>query len=308
MEISEAISRLREAGVNVTPTGPDTVRTDDGVPMLVRKLAKAPGRRTVEHDLSRTEDHLLLYILGTTPRKLDRLTSDPRVAVVSPGAIWYGKDLTETPAMATKAIGRGPRPYTKFAVARALLAPERLPQTMLAARFHVSQPAVSNAVAKLADEVPPRTTGDDHGALFDYALTRYPGPGGITTYWWRDDPLDQQAATILEADAGALLSGDLAARQISAWRVPEHATVYTVNELNPAALGFAAATADDYTLSITVPADTTLWATSKLHHRPGTADPVIVAHDILNTGTTGDQDEAAGMIRAATLRLLPEQR
>ncbi|GAA1806427.1 hypothetical protein [Agromyces neolithicus] len=308
MEISEAISRLREAGVNLTPTGPDTLRADNGMQILIRKYEKAPGRRTVEHDLSRAEDQLVLYILGTTPRKLDRFTSDPRVAVVSPGAVWYGKDLTETPATTTKPIGRGPRPYTKFAVARALLAPERLPQTVLAASFHVSQPAVSNAVAKLADEVPLRTTGDDHGALFDYALTRYPGPGGITTYWWRDDPLEQQVTTILEVDADALLSGDLAARQISAWRMPEHATVYTVNALNPAELGFAAATADDYTLSITVPADTTLWATSKLHHRPGTADPVIVARDILNTGTTGDHDEAAGMIRAATLRLLPEQR
>lgn len=307
MEISDAIVRLREAGVGVMPTGPDELRTDEGIDILVRQHAKAPGRRTVEHDLARAGDRLLLYVLNATPRNVGRLTADSRIAVVTPQTVWFGTDLTAAPAVANARSSRGPRPYTRFAVARASLAPDRLPQTELATRLGVSQPAVSNAVTRLTRELPDDTLGDHHGAMFDYAVTEYPGAGGITTYWWRDDPLDAQASAILEADADALLSGDLAARRISGWRVPEHATLYAAKSVNPAQLGFAAATADDYTLSVTVPADTTLWATSALHGRPNIADPVIVARDILNTGTTGDHDEAAGLVRAATLRLLGDE-
>ena len=56
------------------------------------------------------------------------------------------------------------------------------------------------------------------------------------------------------------------------------------------------ADADDHTLTVTVPNDVTLWATSVAFDRPGIADPLITAFDVMRTGTTGDEGEAAARV------------
>jgi hypothetical protein len=101
----------------------------------------------------------------------------------------------------------------------------------------------------------------------------------------------------------ALLSGDLAAQVTAPWRQPEHVTMYVGEGFDPSALGFALGSRSDYTLSITVPADKTIFATAEAFApRPGYVDPVIAAFDVGVTGTSGDENEAVERIRDQVLR------
>ena len=138
--------------------------------------------------------------------------------------------------------------------------------------------------------------------LWDHFMAEYPGPGGITTYWWHDAPLQEQARMVNERTE-ALLSGDLAARAIAPWRQPEHVTMYLGEGFDPSTLGFALGAPGDYTLSVTVPADKTIFATATAFApAPGYVDPVIAAYDVRMTGTSGDENEAVERIRDRVVR------
>src|SRR5690606_39176221 len=115
-----------------------------------------------------------------------------------------------------------------FAIGRALLAtPPEASQRALAAAAGVSQGAVSQSISAWQALSP--------AELFDALVTRYPGPGGIDTFWWSDAPVREQGAEV--AREGALLSGDIAASSISPWRVPEHVIAYAKHPIDLAPLG-----------------------------------------------------------------------
>jgi hypothetical protein len=165
---------------------------------------------------------------------------------------------------------------------------------------------VSNALRRLADEGLVSRSEEgwmpvDRERLFDFAAFEYPGAGGITTYWWHDARLAEQAALLREASRDALLSGDLAASEINGWRVPEVVVVYLRNGVDPAKLGFASSQPGKHTLELTIPGDKTLWATAAAYGRTGIADPIIVFGDIRRTGTTGDEAEAAVRVKESVV-------
>ena len=145
----------------------------------------------------------------------------------------------------------------------------------------------------------------DRARLFDFAAFEYPGAGGITTYWWHDARLAEQAALLREASRDALLSGDLAASEINGWRVSEVVVVYLRNGVDPVKLGFASSRPGKHTLELTIPGDKTLWATAAAYGRTGIADPIIVFGDIRRTGTRGDEAEAAARVKESVVAVSP---
>lgn len=303
MDTNEAILRLLAADHRVRPAGPNQLRTSDDELIEVRRTHRSPSRAAIHADLSRVaDDAVLLYVVDRIGPALEELAgSNPRLAAASPDRLWFGGRLSrpEPDPEPRRPAGKGPRPYGRFAVARALLAGTPLSQRALAEHLGITQPAVSNALRRLAPLVVKTTDGwepADRKKLFRYAADEYPGAAGITTYWWHDSDLEGQLELVTGTGEVLLLSGDLAARRISAWRRPEHVVLYTEGDVDPAGLGFALATRDDHTLELTIPVDPTIWATADLFGRPGLADPVIVARDIRRTGRTGDEGEAADAI------------
>ncbi|MDR5699418.1 hypothetical protein [Agromyces aerolatus] len=270
--------------------------------MTVRNAKRGPAPAALRADLTALPaDQLVLYVVDRVSPALEAAArTHPQLAVVSPEATWVGgRDLGSASAPErARPSTKGPRPYGRFAVARILLSGRRFTQRALAEQLGITQPAVSYALEQLGDLAIRTRDGwetTDPEALFLVAMDDYPGAGGITTHWWHDAALERQYE-IIAGTANVLLSGDLAARRISAWRVPEHVVLYTEGEVAPDRLGFALATPNDYTLELTIPADRSISRTAAAFDRPGIADPVIVARDIRRTGTTGDEAEAADAV------------
>lgn len=322
MVSSAVLQLLASVGVRAVPLGSDVLQTDDGNELWIARASRRPTPSDVEAELRRLKGRpgRVLVTTTTASRGLTQLAAgEPRLVLVEtqPGVVWADRvrrQATTSDSIATAAPRRprGPRPFTGFAIARLLLA-SSLPrtQTALSTSLGVSQAAVSLALKRLGRLVSREREGwtaTDPGALFDWAVEEYPGVGGIATYWWSDRPLTAQADDA-SLGARALVSGDLAADRWSGWRVSEHAVVYAAHGFDPAKFGFAAASPEDYTIEITVPADPTLWATAHAFRagEPVFADPVVASFDVMRTGTTGDQAEAVARLREWTLHNLVRQ-
>jgi hypothetical protein len=311
MDMSMALGELAGAGLSLVPESASAFRATDGRRVVRGTTRRVPTPSDIRDDLVRLEhDERVLYVVERiTPSLRAAATRDPRLVVLelSTGHAWMdARPPRADPPAPLPASRRGRRPFGQLAVARALLlgGPFRRQQD-LAEMLDLTQSAVSQALARLGDGVVRTAAGIDAGdrpLLLRLADREYPGAGGITTHWWHDADLETQARMV-QAEDGVLVSGDVAARRVSAWRKPERVTAYSSSGLDAARLGFAVADATDHTLSITVPADATIFATARAFGvAPGLADPVITAHDVEHTGRTGDQGEAAERIRALILR------
>lgn len=193
---------------------------------------------------------------------------------------------------------KGPSPSARLAVARVLLSgASRKNQIRLAELAGVTQGSVSNALRRLPEI-------HDPGAAFDELVRDYPGPGGQSYYWWSSAPLNEQAQLL--AVRQALLSGDFAADRIAPWRMPERVVAYTESPLDLSPAGFVLADPGDYTTLVVVPADPTLRATAKAWGTDDVTDPIIAAHDVLRTATTGDENEAVDKLRDLVIQRFVE--
>lgn len=309
MDTSGAIRTLRGAGVLAVPESSSTLRAEDGGEIILAPTNRPPTPSSVRALVGRLKhgERVLYSVKTITPSLRAAALADDRIIVASDDELILNGtvDALNAPEPPESAPRRGPRPYGEFAVARALLSAQRpLVQEEIAGRAGITQPAVSGALKRLGPLVRRLRVGweaADRIALFDYAATQYPGAGGITTYWWHDADVRAQASTIADAAVDPLVGGDVAASTITGWRVPEHALVYTRSGVDPTRHGFVAATRDDHTLELVVPADETLWATAAAFRTPLYTDPVITVFDVRRTGITGDQDEAADRVRANVL-------
>ncbi|MBF4616408.1 MarR family transcriptional regulator [Curtobacterium sp. VKM Ac-1376] len=308
MEEHEALRALLTLGIRATPADVDTLTTTTGEVIRWGRTRRTPTPANVERELRQllAGERLLYAVARATPALQAAAAKDPRLIIVSDDdrTVWADKtphSLEEDTADAPSTVRKGPTPYGQFAVLRALItAAQPLTQRQLAAATGLTQPAVLNALRPQSDLIHREATGyvltDPEGA-WDRAI-KVPQKG-ITTYWRSERPLAEQAQAV---NTDALLSGDLAADRISGWRIPEHVTLYARAGVDLSRRRFALGSSDEYTLSLTIPADKTIWATSARAGRTGLADPIIVARDVLATGTTGDQAEAAEMLRRSALQ------
>ncbi|KQS71148.1 hypothetical protein ASG41_20575 [Modestobacter sp. Leaf380] len=149
----------------------------------------------------------------------------------------------------------------------------------------------------------------DWDDLADWWLGRYPGPGGITTYWFGFASAPEQARTAVTALRGAgvpvAVSGDVAADALAAWRRPLRAVVYAApsgrsTPVDLSTVGLTPSGPDEATLELTVPADPGVWAApDDLDDRVALplADGVQVLWD-LQRSPASDTDQAVAALRA----------
>lgn len=306
MHAHDALRALRAVGVNAEVVGARRLRAD-GHELEIFTPRSAPTRADADRALSAVAPGTRVILLADklTPSLSQAALGNDRLVVVAQRTVFWEREMISADDQQASEVTRQARrrPNARFAVARALLATDGpVTQQQLVESAGVTQGAASKALStSLFEGVLNRQWGRievaDRGALFDRVLSQYPGPGGVATYWWSEAPVLQQAESVAAADDTALLSGDVAADAISAWRRPEHAVVYTRAEPDLRRLGFSIADPDDYTLMLVYPEDRTLWSTARVWPASRIADPMIASFDVARTGTLGDQGEAVDRIK-----------
>lgn len=324
--VSDAVDLLVSAGFDVSMSpdqrrGVDLLVSRDGDTAVVQVTVR---QKTIyEWDavrlLENAKDRVLVVVPIASRGLIDAAKRDRRLGVVSLKnrlLIWNREEIHSPDAIAESHAslavpGRRRNPWGRWAIMRAyLLDGEPRSQAGLATETGVTQSAVSksnNALGSLIVRSASGWRATDRLALWDAFMAEYAGPGGITTHWYGLDAVTNQSNSVVAAGASAgvqvLVSGDSAADQLAPWRVPARAVVYAESGIALGKLGFAQTTDERATLTLTVPADHTIWATAASwseRRETSTVDPVIAAWDVRRTGGP-DADEAVKRIRDLVL-------
>jgi hypothetical protein len=196
-------------------------------------------------------------------------------------------------------------PYARFALYRALVRTrEPRSQTTLAGECGVSQMSISKLLA--ADPaLAGRTSGGwlahDPTSLVERFLADYPGPGGLSEFWFSPRPVVEQGEIASTTDVSVLLSGDTAADRLAPWRIPRRARVYCDHSLPLEEAGFGRTDPREASLHVTIPADRTIRATATAWYPDGrTVDPLVAAWDLRSTGGA-DSSEAVDRLLSTAM-------
>ncbi|MER7457489.1 winged helix-turn-helix transcriptional regulator [Micromonospora sp. NPDC126480] len=304
---------LTEVGVALIPRGADRVELTYGEARDTLTVVASPTPlrpRDIAALISRHSEPCLVIVPTATP--------GVQKAVEAAGWSWLAEDgqrITgvlridseriplHPPVEAAKRSARtGPVPWGTFTLIRRMIQRPDITQRELAALVGVSQPRVSQALRALADEeVVWRTSSGwtvrDIDAAIRWWLATYPGPGGISTYWYGLAPAVEQARTVVAAaPPSVVVSGDVAADVIAPWRAPTRAVLYARTGVDLAAAGFVPAGEEEATLEFTVPRDPGLWRPAGMEVTATTglplADPLQVIWDVRRSPGS-DSEEAA---------------
>jgi hypothetical protein len=341
MLIDEVWRALIDAGVEMVPLDAQHVEFRYGR-QRVRLLLKVYSRAVTPSDVSETiERHGEPGVLV-----VPRATAEVRRTAERAGWSWvmagpegvhgnlrFGQvDVLIGGQEAAKVgLGKGRSgkvPWKSFTVIRRLIEQPAATQKALADAARVSQPRVSQILAPLtARHLVERTvtgwTVRDFDGLLSLWLTTYPGPGGVSTYWFGlETPREQAIAAMrllkndmrdaastpnaVGGDQFPVLSGDLAADLIAPWRSPGRAVIYSNVGADLAEAGLTPTAADEATLELIVPQDTGVFPPRRAlmaeqeTHDPfmPTADPLQILWDIQRSPGS-DRDEAVARLSGA---------
>lgn len=269
---------LEENGIAVLPVDSEHVHLSDGNYSAVFFVMTIP-RVARTHDIKPApERHALLVAHSVTGEALDRawaagwsVVTDEGTGQLQLGPRTVRLDSADSTQGPKRPPGRPGR--SVFSVVRALFALEDgARQDEIAEFAHVGQAAVSKALTRLSerDLVDRRKHGwqlTDRAAAISWWLAHYPGPGGIETYWFGVDPINEQAYRAYEAlgqeRANPVVSGDVAADLVAPWRTPRRATLYAERGTDLSAIGLTPSDAPASTLTLVLPGDPGVWPISK---------------------------------------------
>lgn len=313
---SSAVSLLRTSGFAVSVRGGSTLSLSrNGI--TTEAEMKLRRSATYEWDARQLLDSTSRHILVVVPRASRALLSvalgSSRLSVVSledSRLIWRGAEVYAVrPAPPTKQIAPRRSPWGRWALMRLFaLSGAHRSQVALARDAGISQPGVSQLLPSLDDLVVRDRDGwraADRSAMWDAFLEDYSGPGGIPAQWYGLDAVTAQTSRALavagETGVGALRSGDSAADELAPWRIPRRAVIYARAGLPMEKHGFAESALGNATLEVVVPADHTVWATSRACNASAdSVDPLIAAWDVLRSGGP-DAAEAAAKLKSVVL-------
>lgn len=291
-------------------------------PRQVMPLRHSPTPSEIKRDLDKTDPpNGLFYVVHRAGSALtEAAASDPRIAyaAIEDGTVSFlGEIHSSTEPVLARNTSHRRAPWARYGVIRILaLSSNPLTQVEIARRTGVTQAAVSQTMKHLVDQVertPEGWKAVDRGALWDYFIQTYPGPGGLVTYWLAiDDPTSQLARARHAAHKDTLLvSGDLAADHYAPWRRPSRVVLYVSSMRSLEESGFAEVRANEASLEIRVAADPTIvpmahyWDTSGIYPADGTnndrVDPLLTAWDMSKTPGS-DVAEAVDKLRDRALR------
>ncbi|WP_188744814.1 hypothetical protein [Agromyces bauzanensis] len=294
-----AIDLLQRAGTAVRVESVGDLDLD-GIPVEV-KVRTRPTPSDLRRELSRRRHRgatgKLAYVVPrATPSLVSVAVQEPTVVLIGVDDATLVNDGTLVRLGNSLVAERRPAParvaWGRFALIRSLLrTPEPRTQRQLASESGITQAAVSKGLHEIGEAALAARRGSLPAAELLWArfLEEYPGARGIRSHWYSLDSPVRQVELVQRAYPGTLVSGDTGADRIAPWRVVTGARVYSHAGLDLASLGFAEASPDEATLTLVVPADPTIWATSaawvEARTAPaGTADPLIIAHDVMRTG------------------------
>lgn len=303
---------LAEAGVTVETVDADRVRLRSDAGDSVLHLRRIDHRISPSQVPTPPDESALLTVPTATARTVDVAARIGWSVVTDDGTLRLRLgDRTlrcDKPSSdhRRKSSRPGPTPWATFTLVRRLLASPPAPQVEIAQRTGVTQSKVSRALSRLAaqalvERTPSGWQPTDFDALLDWWLANYPGPGGVTSYWYSLDDLATQARKALEVLGGrAVVSGDPAADALAPWRRPSACTLYVHAGASLAPAGFVPVSSlSAATLTVCAPKDPGVWLpTPWIAASIPLADPVQVVHDVVN-GAGTDRDEAAAHLRAA---------
>ncbi|MFJ4029433.1 ArsR family transcriptional regulator [Paenarthrobacter sp. NPDC089989] len=315
--LSQAMMLLRETDVRITGGSLDALSLtlpDRSVREVKVQLASTPPTPSKLQAILEREVRRLIVTIRPTERLTEAALQDEvELITIAPASVIIGgvQRLERRHTPETPKRPRGRAPWGRWALMRALaLADGPQNQKELAAATRISQPAVNKHLKTLESFVDRDQWGwhaHDVDAIVASLLDNYPGPRGVTSYWYGLDSTAEQAKKAAEfaSELGAspLVSGDAAADIYAPWRLPDSAIVYLLEAVDFTDAGFAPSTPEEATLVTAVPEDFTLWATAALVHRPEgipLADPLIVLRDV-TAGDAVDSHEAADHLRKVIL-------
>jgi len=317
---TRAVRALADAGATMIPRGPDVVElTYDGNRTVLPVVSSsAPlGPRDIADLVARDERPCLVVVPAASPTVRRAIEAAGWSWIVDTGqdiaaALRIGRGRINLPA--PTAAGRpakpGPVPWGTFTLVRRLVQIPHATQRQLATLSGVSQPRVSQALRALtAEGLVQRTSAGwtvrDLDEVLRWWLAAYPGPGGISTYWYGlGTPIEQarQVVSMFSApDPGdVVVSGDVAADLIAPWRTPARAVLYARSGVDLPEAGFVPTGEDEATLEFTVPRDPGLWlnpvALSTEWAGLPLADPLQALWD-LHRSPGDDSEEAVNRLR-----------
>ena len=279
-----------------------------------------PSPAQLKSDLSLRGENGILYVVPRASSYLREVVmSEPFVAFVDldgkavglRGVIWA--ESARQVRRDLPPINRR-RPWARTAVMRVLTLSERpMTQTELARACGVSQAAVSQSLAALADRAQKTPVGweaAERESMWTHFMAQYRGPGGLASYWASLASPDEQLRRCVQAvgDDWALISGDWAADEYAPWRRPSRIVIYAEHQADLTSVLFGESDPSHSTIQWRVPADPTVKHTAAWYHQResnvvraigghlGYVDPLIAAWDV-DRGTATDVIDAVEALR-----------
>ncbi|ASL22284.1 hypothetical protein LFT51_20540 [Mycobacterium intracellulare subsp. chimaera] len=298
-------ARLVEAGVPVVTGDARSITYRDGNHAVTAELVLADRVSSPASVLGRDRGpgHRIFLICETISEEArSALLADTNVdlSVASTGELVLSGTTYRAPVGARPHRGAGERSWRRRAAERVcVLTREHLRQSDLAAAIAVSQQAVSKMVEK--EPLPDTPMAPDARRESLVELASVPADDGVVeTYWYGMDPVTDQVRSAIrlgaELTVPVIAGGEVAADVLAPWRVPRHGLVYAQELIDLTDFGLVQATAEEATLTVRVPADSTVWATAAWwnqltdvqHSDIITADPVVVLQDMNAGADAGD--------------------
>jgi len=256
IDITQTLTALAAAGMPARVEAFDRLRFDDGRTAFL--ATPDPSTTVTDSDgAGGRVDDVILLPGGSEGGVLSLVRRYPDLVVVNGkrGRVWAEGRQVHGTSMQREAT---PGWRTVFAIARSIVMRGGGTHA-IADRIGISFDEVRAAIPVLGSHVfhtPIGWEARDRPALVDWTLAAYPGYGGVRTCWRRNDTIDHQADELIEV--GGVMSDRWAAQQSGVLVTPDRLTSFFAEHPDMQALGYVPASADDGTVKVIIPQDTTI--------------------------------------------------
>lgn len=203
---------------------------------------------------------------------------------------------------------RRSRSWNRWAITRMLaVADHPLAQPEIASALGTSQQNISKIlrdIEGIGRDAHGHYHADSPETLLQDWLAEYPGPGGAAFGWYSLDhvvPQTERAYDIAHlSGTRPLISGDVAADELTPWRLPDQGLIYLQAPLDLEDDGFVPVPVGEATLITVVPRDHSLWSVATWQHgeSPRHADHATIYRDLLETGGPDAPDAARALLES----------
>ncbi|MDK8172403.1 hypothetical protein QP735_07640 [Curtobacterium citreum] len=291
IDITQTLTALAAAGLPAGVEAFDRLRFDDGRTAFLATPDPTTTISDSDGAAGRVDDVILLPG-GSEGGVLSLVRRYPDLVVVNGkrGRVWAdGRQVSGT-SMQREAT---PGWRTVFAIARSIVQHGGGTHA-IADRIGLPFEEVRAAMPTLGAHVfhtPIGWEASDRLALVDWALAAYPGYGGVRTCWHRHDTIDEQADELIAL--GGVMSDRWAAHQSGVLVAPDRLTAFFAEHPNLAALGYEPASANDATVKVVIPQDTTVLGSAE----GCCADDFITAHVLYEDSWVAANTDAVNGLR-----------